>query len=47
MTEAAVTAITSAVSFDTVVVGIGAIAAAVAVVLVAAKGASLLLQRLR
>jgi hypothetical protein len=47
MDAAAVTAITSSVDFATVVTGIGAIAAAVAIVLVAVKGARMLLGMIR
>jgi hypothetical protein len=47
MDAAAVTAITSAVDFGTVVTGIGAIAAAVALVLISIKGARLLLGMIR
>jgi hypothetical protein len=47
MDAAAVTAITSAVDFGTVVTGIGAIAAAVALVLISIKGARLLLGMVR
>jgi hypothetical protein len=47
MDAAAVTAITTAVDFGTVVTGIGAIAAAVALVLISIKGARLLLGMVR
>lgn len=47
MDAAAVTAITGAVDFGTVVTGIGAIAAAVALVLIAVKGGRLLLGMIR
>jgi hypothetical protein len=47
MDSAAVTAITGAVDFGTVVTGIGAIAAAVALVLISIKGARLLLSMVR
>lgn len=47
MDAAAVTAITGAVDFATVVTGIGAIAAAVALVYVAIKGGKLLLGMVR
>ena len=47
MDAAAVTAIVSSVDFDTVVTGIGAIAAAVALVLISIKGAKLLLGMIR
>lgn len=43
MDEAAVTAISTAVDFGTVITGIGAIAAAVALVLISVKGARMLL----
>lgn len=47
MDAAAVTAITSAVNFSTIVTGIGAVAAAVAVVYIAVKGARMLLGMIR
>lgn len=47
MDAAAVAAITNAVTFDTIVVGIGAIAAAVALVLISVKGARMLLGMIR
>jgi hypothetical protein len=47
MDAAAVTAITGAVDFGTVVVGIGAIAGAVALVLISIKGARMLLGMVR
>jgi hypothetical protein len=47
MDAAAVTAITSAVDFGTVITGIGAIAAAVALVYISIKGARLLLGMVR
>lgn len=47
MDATAVTAITSAVDFSTIVTGIGAIAAAIVVVLLAIKGATFLLGTLR
>jgi hypothetical protein len=45
--DAAVTLITGAVDFDTVVTGVGTIAAAVAVVYVVVKGARMLLTMIR
>lgn len=47
MDAAAVTAITGAVDFATIITGIGAIAAAIVVIKVAKKGASLLLGFIR
>jgi hypothetical protein len=47
MDAAAVTAITTAVNFGTVVTGIGAIAAAVALVYISIKGARMLLGMVR
>lgn len=47
MDAAAVTAITSAVNFGTIVTGIGTIAAAVALVYIAVKGAKMLLGMIR
>ena len=47
MNAAAVTEITSAVDFATVITGIGVIAAAVALVLISMKGAKLLLGMIR
>lgn len=47
MDSTAVTAITSAVDFATIITGIGAIAAAMVVIKVARKGASLLLGFIR
>jgi hypothetical protein len=47
MDATAVTAITSAVDFGTVVTGIGAIAAAVALVYISIKGARMLLGMVR
>jgi hypothetical protein len=47
MDAAAVTAVTGAVDFATIVTGIGAIGAAVALVFIAIKGAKLLLGMLR
>jgi hypothetical protein len=47
MNAADVTTITSAVDFTTIVTGIGAIAAAVAVVLISVKGAKMLLGMIR
>jgi hypothetical protein len=47
MDAAAVTAITTAVDFGTVVTGIGAIAAAVALVYISIKGARMLLGMVR
>jgi hypothetical protein len=47
MDAAAVTAITSAVDFGTIITGIGAIAAAVALVLISVKGAKMLLGMIR
>lgn len=47
MDSAAVTAITSAVDFASIVTGIGTIAAAVVVVLIAVKGAKMLLSMVR
>lgn len=47
MDAAAVTAITGAVDFGTVVTGIGAIAAAVALVYISIKGAKMLLGMIR
>jgi hypothetical protein len=47
MDETAVTAITSAVDFSNVVTGIGTIAAAVALVYISVKGASMLLNMVR
>jgi hypothetical protein len=47
MDAAAVTAISSAVDFGTVITGIGAIAAAVALVLISVKGAKMLLGMIR
>jgi hypothetical protein len=47
MDAAAVTAITSAVDFDTVITGIGSIAAAVALVLISVRGAKMLLGMVR
>jgi hypothetical protein len=47
MDAAAVTAITTAVNFSTVITGIGAIAAAVALVLISVKGAKMLLGMIR
>ncbi len=47
MDAATVTTITSAVDFGTIVTGIGAIAAAVALVYIAAKGARMLLSAIR
>lgn len=45
--EAMVTAITTAVDFSDIVTGIGTIAAAVAVVYIAMKGARMLLSAIR
>lgn len=47
MDAAAVTTITSAVDFSTIVTGIGAIAAAIVVVLLAVKGSRMLLGMVR
>lgn len=47
MDEATVTTITTAVDFSTIITGIGSIAAAVAGVLIAVKGAKLLLSAIR
>lgn len=47
MDAAAVSAITSAVDFATVVTGIGAVAAAIALVMIAKKGAKMLLGMIR
>lgn len=47
MDEATVAVISGAVNYDTIIVGIGAIAAAVVVVLVAVRGAKMLLQMVR
>jgi hypothetical protein len=47
MDAAAVLAITSAVDFDTIVTGIGVIAASVALVLISVKGAKMLLGMIR
>ncbi len=47
MDAAAVSAITSAVSFTTVIVGLGVVFAAVALVLVSMKGGKLLLSAIR
>ena len=47
MDATAVTAITSAIDFATIITGIGTVVAAVAVVLVAMKGGRLLLSALR
>lgn len=43
MDAAAVAAITGAVDFDTIVAGIGVIAAAIALVLISSRGAKMLL----
>ncbi|WP_286871289.1 hypothetical protein [Spongiibacter sp.] len=47
MNAEAVTAITTAVDFSTVVTGIGTIAASVALVLISVKGAKMLLGMIR
>ena len=47
MDAATVTAITSAVNFTTVITGIGAIAAAVALVLISIRGGKILLGMIR
>lgn len=47
MDAAAVTAVTSAVDFSTIVTGIGAIAAAVVLVLLSVRGARMLLSMVR
>lgn len=47
MDAAAVATITSAVSFTTIITGIGAVAAACALVYVAVKGARMLLSMIR
>lgn len=47
MDAATVTSVTSAVDFATIITGIGAIAAAVVVVLIAVKGAKMLLGMVR
>ncbi|CAA0100630.1 Uncharacterised protein [BD1-7 clade bacterium] len=47
MDSAAVTAITSAIDFSTIITGIGAIAAAIVVVKVSIVGARMLLSQLR
>lgn len=47
MDAAAVTAITSAVDFATIITGIGTIAASVALVLISVKGAKMLLGMIR
>lgn len=47
MDEAAVTAITNAVDFATVVTGIGTIGTAIALVLISMKGAKMLLGMIR
>lgn len=47
MNEAAVTAVTNAVDFGTVITGIGTIGAAVALVYVSIKGVKLLLSAIR
>lgn len=47
MDAAAVTTITSAVDFATIVTGLGAIGAAVAVVYIAARGVKMLLAAIR
>ena len=47
MDSAAVTAITGAVDFATIVTGIGSVAAAIVVVLISIKGAKMLLSMVR
>jgi hypothetical protein len=47
MDAATVTAITGSVDFTTIIVGIGAIAASVALVLISVRGARMLLSMIR